>query len=470
MIRPGYFTLPRHDPSLVRDLIRDTKPSCIKYWVSATSAEQVKEWQRLSPDTIFIMVDGEVGDSNDKYNLTELDEKSLAGKHAEMYARWRDKGFIGAAMTFNEPPIWKGKEYRAKLNSYTAEFLNAAHALGLNCCIFNFSVGWPKTWLDEDDWWPEFKSSVNGMKTGDYIGLHEYWSKDGPLALWPWLAGRHRLCPYNKPILISECGLDQATIEGGANKGWRYYLSPEAYVDQLVQYHRELDGRVKGTAIFLLDYENNVWESFDIRYCVDQLRRAQWTGESVFKPKPFSIDFIPGLLNVQQTGPNNYTVRTYTGSKVLAPDRCKVYGASGDTVRLNLFYRAIILTGVRPAVPEQTELGGGETVGFATSSSIGIFVRDFGITAETPSTGPTLEDTISAELQKHVLPLNPDAYFEKLARKQGLLPASREVDISFGGEVYRAQVYRKPDDRDYQYIIYAPVGQWEKAKWFKRRN
>jgi len=478
MVRPGYFTLPRHDPSLVRDLIRDTQPSAIKYWVSSTSAEQVKEWARLSPNTIMIQVDGSVGDSGEKFNLIGADLRAMAQRHAAKYAYWRSMGYLGAAMTFNEPPIWDGRQYRKALNEYTCYFLEEAHARGLNCCIFNFSVGWPHTWLDNDSWWPEFRDAVNLMRPGDFIGLHEYWNSNGPLASWPWLAGRHCLCPYDKDILISECGIDQATIPGQPHDGWRKVTSPENYVAQLVQYHRELDRRVKGTAIFLLDYENNQWDSFDIRYCADQIRQATWEGpKTIVIPNKVEIEGSPQIVST-------YTAIIYlgNGTKVKSPVAGTVYRIEEQSVWINAKWGSLKFDNVVPLVALQKEVSPGEVIGTTGKSSYFLTIQTYGeernigqllgiSSNDTPSYDLNrTERIIGNELQKHVIPLNPEAYFEKQASKFGYLPASKEVDVNVDGKLYRAQVYRHPSRRDKQYIIYAPVGDWAKARWFERKN
>jgi hypothetical protein len=201
-MKPGFFCLPRHDPTLVGNVIRQVQPSLVKFWVSSTSAGQVRAWRESSPSTIFLAVDGGIGDNPEKNNL-DFDLKAKAREHVSAWCRWRDQGFGSLYMTYNEPPVWSGKEYRKRLVEYTAEALRQAHAAGINLCIFNFSVAWPKAVLDDENWWPEFEPAIKEMRAGDYLGLHEYWPRQGPLdlAVYPWMAGKHRLCPYNVPII-----------------------------------------------------------------------------------------------------------------------------------------------------------------------------------------------------------------------------------------------------------------------------
>lgn len=81
-----------------------------------------------------------------------------------------------------------------------------------------------------------------------------------------------------------------------------------------------------------------------------------------------------------------------------------------------------------------------------------------------------VEAAIGEAAQAHILPLNPEAAFEKEAALCGLMPASREFDVAVGGATYRAQAYRDPGARDWQYIVYCRVGDWGNLCWFDRRN
>ncbi len=82
----------------------------------------------------------------------------------------------------------------------------------------------------------------------------------------------------------------------------------------------------------------------------------------------------------------------------------------------------------------------------------------------------TLEQTIGEIGQKNILPLNLEAALEKYGAAMGLLPASGEFDISYGGVNYRCQAYRKPEERAVQYWLYCKDGDWGNIKHFTRPN
>jgi hypothetical protein len=81
-----------------------------------------------------------------------------------------------------------------------------------------------------------------------------------------------------------------------------------------------------------------------------------------------------------------------------------------------------------------------------------------------------LEERIGAAMQAHVVPLNPASAFERAGAVLGLLPASPEVDVLVGVVTYRAQVYRHPDRRDRQSIVYCRLGAWDDLHWVERDN
>jgi N-acetyl-anhydromuramyl-L-alanine amidase AmpD len=81
-----------------------------------------------------------------------------------------------------------------------------------------------------------------------------------------------------------------------------------------------------------------------------------------------------------------------------------------------------------------------------------------------------LERAIGDALQGSVVPLNPNAAFERAGAAKGLLPAGAEADVTQGGVTYRAQAYRSPGAREWQEIVYCAVGEWSDLTWFRRRN
>lgn len=78
-------------------------------------------------------------------------------------------------------------------------------------------------------------------------------------------------------------------------------------------------------------------------------------------------------------------------------------------------------------------------------------------------------EVIIADLQEHIIPLNPNAAFEKDA-PDGCLPASREKDVLVNGIMWRYQGYRHANRRDKQQVARCPVNEWNKIEWIEIDN
>ena len=81
-----------------------------------------------------------------------------------------------------------------------------------------------------------------------------------------------------------------------------------------------------------------------------------------------------------------------------------------------------------------------------------------------------VEAAIGQEAQKHIVPLSPGNAFEVAGAAMDLLPACDEFDLVVDGVTFRAQAYREAGQRQWQYIVTAVVGQWDKLHWWKRQN
>lgn len=83
------------------------------------------------------------------------------------------------------------------------------------------------------------------------------------------------------------------------------------------------------------------------------------------------------------------------------------------------------------------------------------------------ATTADVEAAIAAAIQRHIVPLNPNAALEKAGAALGLLPASDEVrDVQ--GIV--AQAFRDPGARQWQHIAWCRDGDWGNVRWFRRAN
>lgn len=186
------------------------------------------------------------------------------------------KGVSRSRLVFeglNEPQLWANEPPDLTARYYKA-FLSGLHGYGLHGVVGNFGVGWPGNGgvADAPPLWDFFKPVIDIMKAGDYLGLHEYWALSGPQQNWRWWGGRFLQCPYDVPILVTECGIDTG-VSGVWYGGWRDLpgdsMDQKAarFVDELYWYAQKCsdDGRVQGIFPFTYDIGGKEWEKFDIR-------------------------------------------------------------------------------------------------------------------------------------------------------------------------------------------------------------
>jgi hypothetical protein len=194
----------------------------------------------------------------------------------EMTAYLATQGVPASRLLFeglNEPQLWAA-EPPALVAVYYKSFLAGLHGYGLHGVVGNFGVGWPGNGgvTDAPPQWSFFNPVFAIMQAGDYLGLHEYWSLNGPQENWRWWAGRFLQCPAKVPILITECGIDTG-VSGTPQGGWRdlpestYDAKAERYVNEIYWYAHQCqkDARVRGIFPFTYDMSGPYWQKFNIR-------------------------------------------------------------------------------------------------------------------------------------------------------------------------------------------------------------
>ena len=283
---PGALILPVHNPELAERFLQ-AHPSCVMARTESAAPDRVRRWREISPDTLIQIIDGPYYDSlrdtdGSVSDFLSCDLPKRAKDDADSFARLRDQGYGTAFAGPNEPPIWRGRDYRRRLMDYYSLWKPAMHTHGLSTGDLNFSVSWPLcNHIDTENWWPDFDPLWALQRAGDTTNLHEYVSSSGyaDLGNVPWRAYKHKLCPApHANIVIAEIGLDQAVLPGQPHSGWMAHWSPERYLTELQLYHSNLDPRVIGTCLFLLDYHNREWVTFTIDNLVERgyFRSDNW--------------------------------------------------------------------------------------------------------------------------------------------------------------------------------------------------
>lgn len=212
----------------------------------------------------------------------------------------------------NEPQLWS-VEPPGLYAIYATAVLERAHQLGIRTLIGNFGVGWPGNGgvQDAPPIWAPFLPMIQAMNSNDALGLHEYCGLSGHTSGWKWLMGRYVQCPYQVPIIVSECGIDRG-VEGRSGHGWfdlpgSMDQKAGVYMDILRAYEFELrkDLRILGYTPFTSDGDGSDWASFEV--LVPQLmslmsQHAAWVREQP-ETAPDLPPVPPGLAHLPENEP-----------------------------------------------------------------------------------------------------------------------------------------------------------------------
>ena len=399
---------------------------------------------------------------------------------------------------------------------------------GLRCGVGSWSVGVPDLPV-----WPIYRPVLAAMSGGDVVCLHEYWA-DGLDIDNPWYCGRFALpgvAPYlaGKAIAITECGRDRVADRG--QPGWRLTCSPETFADELRAYDALLAQypQVLGATVFTSGNDLR-WTQFDASEVWPRVV-AQYTTAPVPTPPaeegPVTIVrlwrralgrvdrielelYLRGVVPAEMPASwplealkaQAVAARTYATHALRWPRHAAENADLCDTAQCQA-YSATLHVRSDQAVRETT----GETWdnpcqyvsrcgrldcplcrganGYNGATWTGRMCQEgarvmaqqgrgyreiLALYYGGGSAATDVEAAIGAAAQEHIIPLNPSAAFEKAGSARGLLPASREYDVTVGEVTYRAQAYRSPVERDWQYIGYAVVGDWSNVQWLKRPN
>lgn len=264
------------DDARDRDLLARWRPASVKI---ITSDEKLHGIEVVPQESLVVARHHPLSENWAQRGIRDAAHAAEMGRgHADVCRRIAD--WIRAAdpardlrrvvfTGLNEPHVWSD-EPPDLTALYYAAFARRLHEHGLCAGLLSLSVGWPaNTGPHTPPVWGPFQAALDAYTPGDYLFLHEYWDERGPEHNWGWWAGRYTRCPWPVPIIIGECGLDKYVSDPGVTaerRGWRGWLSPQAYMNQLAWYDARLrdDGRVHSAQIFNYDFAHP-WQSFDIR-------------------------------------------------------------------------------------------------------------------------------------------------------------------------------------------------------------
>jgi len=196
---------------------------------------------------------------------------------------------------------------------------------------------------------------LNAMRSGDWLGLHEYWSSRNDLTN-PWHVGRWRLVPElaSVPIIVTECGRD--VVEGQGAAGWKQTASADEFLGDLRQYNALLmqHDNVLGACVFTGGRIYDDWRNFDVnsiweRVVMEQKQVSPKPQPNPGpEPKPGPMLPIPGARISQGFGVNagyyaKYGLRGHNGVDLAAPQSADYLAWHGTPVQSVSDGRAVVV-------------------------------------------------------------------------------------------------------------------------------
>lgn len=242
-----------------------------------------------SPRTLLVLRDHPM---SEQYDDVWRDPEGTGRRHADDWASkirsWRTDPRWAVipeeqivVLGINEFPAWDDRggpnegnpaAVGVQVNDrYNRAFLLRLAQHGIRGGGGNINTGWPANWgTDMPPVWGGYAGMFDAIAAGShfYFG-HEYWPHQGPGFRWGWLAGRTLTCPYDVPIIIGECGLEERVVDStlpSSKWGWQGWLSAADYMTQLNEYNRRMmtDKRIHSLQVFSWDF-SHPFDSVDVR-------------------------------------------------------------------------------------------------------------------------------------------------------------------------------------------------------------
>jgi hypothetical protein len=247
------------------DFVARTKPPVVKTVDADPSV--VSRLYSLSPTSLFFIRSWSM--SEQKEDMLR-DPEGTGRRHAREWAERIDSYGPPRQQIIvpgiNEPPVWEALDATV---AYYRAFALSCTEHGIRGALLNLSVGWPaNNGPDMPPDWSPYHPVLEAMHQGGghVLVVHEYFDHRGPYFNEGWWCNRIKHCPWDVPIVIGECGLDEYVSNPGVDaqmRGWQGQLSPEQYAAYLYEYEAMLDSRVVGACVYSLDF-SHPWSSFDV--------------------------------------------------------------------------------------------------------------------------------------------------------------------------------------------------------------
>jgi hypothetical protein len=325
----GVYYDPWHWRSEDIDFIRDLDPAWVL--IHQPSARAIHLVQQAVPNTKIILRSWDIDDSNgERKREMYADPKGAALKHLDMWAAkyvelvrelhnngWTYDTSKWYLQLVNEPD----PAHVPQVVEYSLEAMRIANGRGWHLVVVVSSVGTFSKPSENGNGWALCKPLEAPINEGGHVlGVHEYWEPKGPNHGEDGgnLAWRHHIIPLDVPIVVAESGVNGYIENRYSNKddsGWGKHLTAEQYAAQAQEYIEGCDERVEGVLLYMLDFHDDQWESFDIHNAMAQLlaiKGARPLVASPFATKTPAPIYLPGVFNADPRFLRGDILRTTT--------------------------------------------------------------------------------------------------------------------------------------------------------------
>lgn len=297
----GPYYSPTHWYPQDEEYMRRLDPAWVN--IHQPSARAIQQVQDAAPNARIMLRSWDIDDKDgERKREMYADPKGAARKHLEMWKRKWDElvtemhrnGWVADESRWyislvNEP----NPAFVRQVVEYSAEAMLIVRGTLIRLGLVASSVGTFKKPSEGDDGWTQFIPLEKQINDGGHILLaHEYWQPEGPSFGEDGgnLAWRHHIIPLDVPILIRESGAN-GYIYGRYSKeddsGWQKTVKdPNVYAAQVKEYIEGCDTRVKGVLLYMLDFHDEQWWSFNTQPAMEQLLSIKDARPKV--PSPFT--------------------------------------------------------------------------------------------------------------------------------------------------------------------------------------
>lgn len=177
----------------------------------------------------------------------------------------------------NEPDT---NDLMEQINLYTVEACEMARRNSLRLEALNLGTGHPAhlNANGEPDWSP-LNASLDAIVRGNhYAVVHEYFNQLGVNheSTNPWHIFRHQWAPRGPNWKIGEFGLENLVNHlSPGHQGWQGVVPAPVYMEQIEYYMRHVREDVKSVRMYMTDYRDPVWATFDTRPIHGELAMLQ---------------------------------------------------------------------------------------------------------------------------------------------------------------------------------------------------